>query len=201
MHYYPPTLCHGQDWAGCRSETIAPSRPAGIPSSPSTEFCITVTDLNPSSSYIFRLYTIAPDGQEIGPGPEIAFDTEGTDAWSQYCTVCISQCGWNLLTRLVTLLQAPICSVTRISAVLPCGVRLICSTLYTTTACKICHDEQHHSTAREGNLSNEMSAAVLPFSKLNRGSRRLAKVFRPFLPIFLYPMVRQAIHGKWLAAI
>ncbi|CAM9408189.1 unnamed protein product [Pylaiella littoralis] len=64
------------DWAGCRSETIAPSRPAGIPSSPSTEFCITVTDLNPSSSYIFRLYTIAPDGQEIGPGPEIAFDTE-----------------------------------------------------------------------------------------------------------------------------
>lgn len=36
-----------------------------------------VTDLNPSSAYIFRLYVVPSDGQEVGPGPEVAFDTEG----------------------------------------------------------------------------------------------------------------------------
>ncbi|CAM9217317.1 unnamed protein product [Scytosiphon promiscuus] len=58
------------DWTGCRSETIAPA------SSSSPETTITVTGLNPSSSYVFRLYTVAADGQEVGPGPEVAFDTE-----------------------------------------------------------------------------------------------------------------------------
>eukprot|EP00903_Cladosiphon_okamuranus_P018938 g17417.t1 len=61
-----------QDWVGCRSETIAA---AEAPSS-SAEISVTVRDLNPSSSYVFRLYTVAADGQEVGPGPEIAFDTE-----------------------------------------------------------------------------------------------------------------------------
>ncbi|CAM9529322.1 unnamed protein product [Ectocarpus sp. 6 AP-2014] len=58
------------DYAGCRSIVIAPEQ------SSSTEMSTKVTGLNPSSSYIFRLYTIAADGQEVGPGPEIAFDTE-----------------------------------------------------------------------------------------------------------------------------
>ncbi|CAM9801523.1 unnamed protein product [Ectocarpus sp. 8 AP-2014] len=58
------------DWAGCRSIAIAPEQ------SSSTEMSTKVTGLNPSSSYIFRLYTVTADGQEIGPGPEIAFDTE-----------------------------------------------------------------------------------------------------------------------------
>lgn len=58
---------YGQEWEGCRSETIAPGS--------STE--ITVTDLNPSSSYIFRLFAAADGEEEAGPGPEVAFDTEG----------------------------------------------------------------------------------------------------------------------------
>lgn len=72
---------HRQDWAGCRSETIAPA-----PSSAETS--VTVTDLNPSSSYLFRLYIVAADGQEVGPGPEIAFDTEGIEEY-QLCPVCM----------------------------------------------------------------------------------------------------------------
>lgn len=56
-----------QEWAGCQSVTIAPGE--------STE--IAVSNLNPSSSYIFRLFAIAPGGEESGPGPEVAFDTEG----------------------------------------------------------------------------------------------------------------------------
>lgn len=61
-------LGRAQDWTECRSETIEPGA--------RTE--ITVTDLNPSSSYIFRLSTLASGGEQVGPGPEIAFDTEGT---------------------------------------------------------------------------------------------------------------------------
>ncbi|CAM9680496.1 unnamed protein product [Ascophyllum nodosum] len=54
------------DWVDCHSKTIPPGESSEI----------TVTGLNPSSSYIFRLYTIAPGGAESGPGPEVAFDTE-----------------------------------------------------------------------------------------------------------------------------
>lgn len=56
-----------QEWAGCQSVTIPPGD--------STE--VVVSNLNPSSSYIFRLFAIAPGGEESGPGPEVAFDTEG----------------------------------------------------------------------------------------------------------------------------
>lgn len=56
-----------QEWEGCRSETVAPGS--------STE--VTITELNPSSSYIFRLFTVADSMEEVGPGPEVAFDTEG----------------------------------------------------------------------------------------------------------------------------
>lgn len=70
----PRHVAPQQDWAGCSSMTIAPEQ------SSSSEMSTKVTGLNPSSSYIFRLYTVTADGQEVGPGPEIAFDTEGRSA-------------------------------------------------------------------------------------------------------------------------
>lgn len=61
-----------QEWANCRSESVEKG-------SPTESFHKKIDGLNPSSSYIFRLYAVTSDGQEIGPGPEVAFDTEGMD--------------------------------------------------------------------------------------------------------------------------
>lgn len=76
---FRPSSCCAQDWAGCRTENIAAATAAATAPSSSAEVSVTVSDLNPSSSYVFRLYTVSVDGQEVGPGPEIAFDTEGKD--------------------------------------------------------------------------------------------------------------------------
>lgn len=76
-----------QEWEGCRSKTIAPGA--------STQ--ITVTDLNPSSSYIFRLYAVADGEEEAGPGPEVAFDTEGGSTRARFGKKNIAEYRWNLI--------------------------------------------------------------------------------------------------------
>ena len=74
----------GQEWEGCRSKTVAPGS--------STE--VVITDLNPSSSYIFRLFAVAAGEEEAGPGPEVAFDTEGGFARSFWREGTACDCCW-----------------------------------------------------------------------------------------------------------
>lgn len=67
MNSHPTNACPRQDWTNSRVENVSKGSPNDFK----------VADLNPSSSYIFRLYVVTSEGQEIGPGPEVAFDTEG----------------------------------------------------------------------------------------------------------------------------
>lgn len=74
--------CTVQDWLGCGSRTIERG------AAPEAQ----VTGLNPSSSYLFRLYVVQDDGTEIGPGPELAFDTEGDEEQVLLCSVLSFAC-------------------------------------------------------------------------------------------------------------
>jgi hypothetical protein len=48
-----------------------------IAASADGRYTVSVEALLPSMTYIFRLWVVGSDGQLLGPGTDIAFDTEG----------------------------------------------------------------------------------------------------------------------------